>query len=160
MPIHRITNPKDIGIVNKQLTQQSAATAKELKKVRVLAKQVHLALTTVQGQQVLQNNPGPLPINGNFTINTSGPVLMLVSGSGFNTLANGFTMNISVDGTQRGQTSEFTNEVNSHKALPATFLILNLTAGSHTVTLSAGTNMSSDSNDHFNVAILELQAQK
>lgn len=158
MPIHRITNPRDIGVVNKQLTQQSAATSKELKKVRVLAKQVHLALTTVQGQQVLQNHVGPLPLDGNFTVNTSGPVLLIVSGSGFNTLANSFTMNISVDGTQRGQTSQFTNEANSHKALPATFLVLPLTAGSHKVTLSAGTNMSTDVNDHFNVAILELQA--
>lgn len=151
----RIDSSQNIAKLNQELTTKVNANNKELKTLRVLTKQVHEIVKNTVPTQVMSMTHGPLPLSGQFTTN-GGTVLMLVSGSGFSAGTNLFIMNITVDGTLRGQCGEFANEINSHKAMPTAMLVFKPAAGSHTVTLSASTNMSTDGNDHFSVAVIEF----
>jgi len=155
----RVDTPQNIAQINKELSKQLTNVKRELKNVHVLSKQVHNALTNLQGQQVLQNIQGPLPVNGNFQSNVAGPVLLIVSGSGFSaTPSTAIGLSIAVDGTIRGISQFFANAASTHQTFPSTFLVLRLPPGPHKVTIAALANTSTDANDHYNVVTLQLQS--
>lgn len=82
---------------------------------------------------------------------------ILYSGSGWGQSVGNIGMGVQIDGGTVGTTRSYTNELSSHKAFTTNFLVQgNVAAGDHTLSLFALMNTNSDSNDWFNVTILEL----
>ena len=105
--------------------------------------------------QVFNATPGSMPINGSFVAGP-GPVVLLASGTGYAGGAATLGMNVVVDGTTVGIVKGFTNEGGSHKAFSTNALVVNLAAGgSHTVSLTSFNGTVSDSNDYFNLTVLD-----
>jgi hypothetical protein len=66
-------------------------------------------------------------------------------------------MDIKVDGAVKGQARSWTNEVDSHKAFVAAHVVVpGIERGDHKLTLEALDGTTTDVNDYFNVAVLEL----
>jgi hypothetical protein len=104
--------------------------------------------------QVMSQVQGALPKSATFT--SGGGVLMIVfSGSGFGSGNIGMTLQI--DGNSVSNTRCYTNEASSHKSFTTNICVQpNISAGNHTVNLVALAGTNTDSNDWFNVTILEL----
>jgi hypothetical protein len=104
----------------------------------------------------LVDQHGALPITAWFK--TSGRTLILfASGSGRRGSVGVVGMDIKVDGVSKRQARSWTNEADSHKAFVAAHVVLpDISAGDHSVTLSALDGTTTDVNDYFNVAVLEL----
>ncbi len=105
----------------------------------------------------LFNSHEDLPPDTGFESN-GGTLMIFASGSGFSPPGGQVIgMQISIDGANRGDAKVCTNEANSHKAFTTDALVISgLAAGLHTLSLQPLTGTSIDSNDFFNVTILEL----
>ena len=112
---------------------------------------------------ILNSFPGPLNPTGvpgktaTYTATGANPLLILVSGSGYLAAAP-LLMDIAVqfDGNAIGHLTEYTNEINSHKAFPTrAFQVPTPTAQSHTVGLIP-LNALTDVNDAFTITVIEL----
>lgn len=111
----------------------------------------------VAAKEAIGNAPGPLPLNGSVTTG-GGRLLLTISGSGYRQETPGtLGIDVTIDGTPMGSINAYTNEILSHKTLPArTLVIEGLIAGTHTVTLVAQADTMTDANDYFNVTVVEL----
>lgn len=112
-----------------------------------------LRLTVVAAQQ-----PGPLPLNFNYDHN-GGLAYVFAAGSGFRGSVGLVGMDIQIAGTIRGQANTFVNEINSHKVFAPTLFDASawLTADqSYTLDLTAQATTTTDLNDFFTLAVLEL----
>lgn len=103
-------------------------------------------------------SPGPLPRTGSFIVTQQGAtVLLTVTGSGFSTTPGLRSIEVRVDNTLIGTLDMFFNQANVHQTFPSrTFNLEGLTVGPHTVTLTAGTGLSTDSNDRFQATVLQI----
>ena len=108
-------------------------------------------------QPVLGNTQGGLPVSGSFTTH-GGTVWMTVTGSGYASTAGTIIgATISVDGVSRSTMKIFANAATTHLAfVPVTFMITGLAAGSHTVLIAAISGTTTDTNDFFNVDLIEF----
>ncbi len=103
------------------------------------------------------NKPGPLPASGTFT-STGGKLVVTVSGTAYRTTTGTIGYDVAIDTNPIGSVNAFTNEPNSHKALPVrTFVVTGIAAGSHTIDFAAQANTVSDGNDYFNATVLEVR---
>lgn len=104
--------------------------------------------------RILEASPGPLPKSVQF-VSAGGMMMIFASGSGFS--AGGqIGMSVKVDNVVRGNSRAFTNEPSSHKSFVPVLLVEGIAAGAHTLTLEALPPTISDSNDFFNVTIVEM----
>lgn len=93
-----------------------------------------------------------------------GTLMVFASGSGYYTPPGGgapsasqIGMEIFLDAASIGFAKGFTNEPSSHKAFPATTLVVRgIAAGTHTITLKPWNGTLTDYNDFFNVAVMEV----
>jgi hypothetical protein len=106
--------------------------------------------------QVMNQRQGPLPINAAFA-SGGGTLVIIFSGSGFSAGGTNIGLVMQIDGSSVATTRSFTNEPSSHKAFTTNILVqANVAAGAHTLTLAPLVGTSTDGNDWFNVAVLEL----
>jgi hypothetical protein len=112
---------------------------------------------------VMNNVPGPLttaaaPVKtAMYTASGANPLLLLVSGSAYNSTTPTLSVTIQFDGAMVGQLTGYTNELNSHKSLPARAITIPTpAAGAHTIGLLTTTPTVTDPNDFFNVTVIEL----
>ena len=108
-------------------------------------------------QAVMGDTPGGLPVSASFTTH-GGTVWITVSGSGYAATAGTIIgATISVDGTTRSTMKIFANAATTHLAfVPVTFILSGLTAGSHTIAIAALSGTTTDTNDFYNVDIIEF----
>lgn len=122
------------------------------------------AATAKSSATVVMNNvPGPLstmaaPVKtATYMATGANPLLLLVSGSAYDSTANTLNVTIQFDGAMVGQLTGYTNELNSHKSLPSRAIIIPTPpAGAHTIGLLTTTPTVTDPNDFFNVTVVEL----
>lgn len=122
------------------------------------------AATAKSSATVVMNNvPGPLttmtvPVKtATYTASGANPLLLLVSGSAYDSTMNTLNVTIQFDGAMVGQLTGFTNELNSHKTLPARAIVIPTpAAGAHTIGLLTTAPTVTDTNDFFNVTVVEL----
>jgi hypothetical protein len=101
------------------------------------------------------NTPGPLPLKTQFNAPLDGPALLVVTGSLWSNTANVMlVLFVYLDSQQIATVQIFSNGTSTHRVLPTLFLGINLTEGSHVLTLSAGNNANSDGNDTFNASLI------
>lgn len=100
------------------------------------------------------------PKNVIFTASGVNPLLLIVSGSCYSTVAGGpLNLSIALDGVNIGNLQGYTNETSSHKALATrTFTVTPApAAGAHTIGINYGnTNTTSDTNDYYSVTVVEM----
>jgi hypothetical protein len=107
--------------------------------------------------QLMNQVAGGLPKTSASFSTTGGTLLIFASGSGWRNVAGAIGMDIQVDGVTKGSATVTASEANSHKAfIPNTIVVTGIAAGSHTVTLSAWGNTTTDSNDWYSVVVTEL----
>jgi hypothetical protein len=119
---------------------------------------VETAIQNTGFEVVMSNVNGPLPKSATFSSN-GGPLLLIVSGSGFFGAGNTLNFTVQLDAALLGEVRVFTNETGSHKALVTREFRADAIAGDHTVTLLPGTGTAEttfDGNDYFNVTVVEL----
>jgi hypothetical protein len=106
---------------------------------------------------LMSARPGALPLANTFTSN-GGTLLVYTSGSAFRATGGVMGIQMRIDGVVMAELRAFTNEVQSHKAFPPSFVVVTSTGpGAHTLDLhvSVGGTVT-DFNDFFNVMVLEL----
>jgi hypothetical protein len=92
-----------------------------------------------------------------YTASGANPLLLLVSGSAYNSTTATLAVTIQFDGAMIGQLTGYTNELNSHKSLPARAITIPTpAAGAHTIGLLTTAPTVTDPNDFFNVTVIEL----
>lgn len=103
-------------------------------------------------------NATALPESATFA-SQGGRLVITASGSGFRGATAGtIGMALAIDSVPIANVTGYTNETGSHKAfVPRQLVVSNITAGQHTLTLTALADTSTDQNDYFNVTILELR---
>jgi hypothetical protein len=107
-------------------------------------------------QVILNQKPGPLPINATFTALSDGPSTLIVHGSVWTTTANQkIGIAIQLDGAQVGTAQIFSNTASTHRAVVPTYIPIQLKQGQHTLTLALlpSTPTTSDFNDFFTAVI-------
>jgi hypothetical protein len=122
------------------------------------------AATAKTSATVIMNNVmGPIsttaaPVKtAMYTATGANPLLLLVSGSAYNSTGTALNVTVQFDGAMVGQLTAYTNEINSHKSLPARAITIPTpAAGAHTIGLLATTPTVTDTNDFFNVTVIEL----
>ena len=114
------------------------------------------ALRLFSVAQPLNNVAGALPLTGSAFTTRGGSLVLLVSGSAYPTaVSTQINLNIKIDGTLKGTISQLSNAI-VHDRLAGPLLVTGIAAGSHTVTLEAGTTTVTDSGDFFSVVVIEL----
>ena len=113
----------------------------------------------VAATEPFANQNGPLPVTGMFT-SMGGRLLVTISGSCFRTAVGSGTLglDVAIDGTKVGSINGFTNEPQSHRTLPTrTFVLQTVPAGNHNISLAVQPDTVTDTNDYFNVTVVELR---
>lgn len=87
-----------------------------------------------------------------------GTLMVFASGSGWDPNGGAYIgMEVFLDAASIGFAKAFTNELGSHKAFPATTLVVRgIAAGVHTITLKPWNGTRTDAADFFNVAVMEV----
>ena len=100
---------------------------------------------------------GALPKSGTFTP-TGGHCFVQCFGSGFSTSAGIVTsMNVLLDSVSKGTVQAIISTANTHYAFVPRVIDLGvLTAASHTIQFTAGTSLSTDTNDRFQAIVTEV----
>ncbi len=108
-------------------------------------------------QQLLNDDPGGLPLSRTFTSN-GGTLVIFASGSGWTGGGDSqIGMGIFVDGTQRGTAHSFSNETSSHKAFVSNALVvMGVGPGTHSLDLFALPGTNTDFNDFYSVTVMEV----
>lgn len=107
--------------------------------------------------QRLIHQAGPLPLKGGFIPDSSGPVVLAVTGSLYSAYeAYPLQMGIYLDGKQIGTAQLWSNAPSTHRALPTAFIGLpSLTPGQHTIMLAVLPGQTvSDVNDRFSASLI------
>jgi hypothetical protein len=110
--------------------------------------------------QVIEQAQGPLAVSGKFS-SGGGTLIIIFSGSGFRTGANGpimIGMQLMLDDISISTTELCANEPNSHKAFPTNIHVEDkVAAGDHSVKLTVlPPDTITDRMDRFNVTVLEM----
>jgi hypothetical protein len=107
--------------------------------------------------QLFNMQAGPLPLSGKLQTN-GGTLLVFASGTGYaENPEQKIGMSIVVDGEVKGYAMTYTNEARSHKAFVTNALVITgISAGSHTISLSALSGTTTDDKDFFSVTVMEL----
>ena len=105
--------------------------------------------------QVILQQAGPLPIKVTFQAPGDGPMYLVVHGSVWSQSPNVLIgIEVDLEGQKVGQAQVFSNGASTHRAVVPAYIPVKLSAGSHTLTLSAGTAQTvSDYNDFYAVAL-------
>ena len=99
---------------------------------------------------------GPLPITSAAFTTNGGTLIIFASGSGYSSSGGNIGMSVELDGTWVGGVVGYTNEGNSHKAFVANQIIVTgIPAGSHTISLVPQGVTLTNSDDAYDVAVLE-----
>ncbi|MFN8370529.1 MAG: hypothetical protein U0T83_07905 [Bacteriovoracaceae bacterium] len=108
--------------------------------------------------QLFQSTAGPLPLtSASFTTSANTTLKVFVSGTAYLGTGGTIALSITIDGNVIGALYGYTNEASSHKAFPATEIIVTGTsAGSHTITISAGGGTATNTDDYFSLSVEEL----
>lgn len=109
-----------------------------------------MAILVITNQHV-----GPLPINVSFASPTDAPATIVVSGSVWTQGANStIGIQVSLDGKPIGSAAIWSNAPATHRAVVPTCIPVNLSIGSHVLTLSPlNAATVSDLNDRFSAAL-------
>jgi hypothetical protein len=105
---------------------------------------------------ILNQAKGGLPVSATFEAPLDGPACLVLSGSVWSQTANQMIgVGLELDGKLIGTASIFSNATTTHRAVVPSYIPINLTFGSHKVTLvpTTGTTVS-DFNDLFDVALI------
>ncbi len=105
--------------------------------------------------QVIINQVGPLPIQATFNAPGDDPMYLEVNGSVWSQSAdNMIGIGIELDGQAVGQGQIFSNGNTTHRAVVPAYILIQLSEGQHTLTLSANNSATvSDSNDFYTAVI-------
>ena len=107
-------------------------------------------------QVILNQKPGPLPLNVTFQALSDGPSTLIVHGSVWSSTANQkLGIAIQLDGAQVGTAQIFSNGASTHRAVVPTYIPIKLQQGQHTLNLILlpGSQTTSDLNDFFTAVI-------
>ena len=107
-------------------------------------------------QVILNEKPGPLPLNITFNALSDGPSTLIVHGSVWSKTADQkIGIAIQLDGAQVGTAQIFSNAASTHRAVVPTYIPIKLQQGQHTLglVLLPGTQTTSDFNDFFTAVI-------
>jgi hypothetical protein len=109
---------------------------------------------------VITGAAGPLPKSGTFVSNHGGPLLIFVSGSGYNTRDGGgwVGVRVDIDSTTVGETVTRVSTKNTYTTLPSSAMVINnVSAGTHTLKIYNHPDFTNtDGNNLFWVTTLEL----
>lgn len=114
---------------------------------------------TLRFTDAIPYSSGPLPKTGSFIVTepTGATILLQVAGSGFSTAAGLRSIEVRVDNTLIGTLDQFFNQANVHQTFtPRTFNLQGLAPGPHSITLTAGTGLSTDANDRFQATVQQI----
>ena len=105
--------------------------------------------------QLIINQAGPLPITQNFSAPGDEPMYLEVNGSVWSqTLNTLIGIEISLDGQNIGAAQVFSNGSATHRPVVPAYLLIQLSEGQHSLTLSASTPTTvSDSNDFYTAVL-------
>ncbi|MBM4251845.1 MAG: hypothetical protein FJ146_07725 [Deltaproteobacteria bacterium] len=107
--------------------------------------------------QLMNSTPGALPLTSASFTTGGGTLMIFASGAGYAVTLQQIGMSVAIDNVVKGYAKSFTNETSSHKAFAANaILVTGISAGSHTITLSAWNNTVTNFDDFFSVTVLEL----
>ena len=100
---------------------------------------------------------GPLPIKAQFSSESDGPVILLISGSVWSTTAGAMIgFNVSLNGTVISENSIYSNGPETHRNVIPTYVTANLSFGTNVLTIEANTAETvSDENDRYNIFMIE-----
>jgi len=104
------------------------------------------------------NGVGPLPITSGSFATSGGTLVLFYSGSGYRAAGSGMIgMDILLDGSYVDTTGIYANYALMHLPFVAKqWVVSGIGAGSHTISLTAMAGTLSDSNDIYNVTVMEL----
>ena len=105
---------------------------------------------------ILNQAKGGLPISASFEAPLDGPACLSVSGSVWTATPNQLIgVTLELDGVAIGTASIFSNSSTTHRAVVPTYIPINLTFGTHKITLIPSTPATtSDFNDFFDVVLI------
>jgi len=110
-------------------------------------------------QHLAKQQVGPLPVSPASFLTSGGDLLIMTSGTAYNTIASQIFLGIQFDGANLAGLSTFSNEPNSHKLLASKAVVKRgVEAGSHQINLSSSSALS-NSDDIFDVAVLEVPSR-
>ncbi len=124
---------------------------------------VLINLNAIEDATTLIDRSGALPLTYTFENSVAGNKFFMLSGSTFTSTANKICgVNMVIDqGTANeqsiGTTELWLNQPNQHSTLPTLMASANLTAGSHTITLTpSSSDTRTDLNDYYSVLMLNV----
>lgn len=105
---------------------------------------------------ILNQAKGGFPISASFEAPTDGAACFVLSGSVWSSTADQMIgVTLELDGKVIGSASIFSNAVTTHRAVVPSYMPVNLTFGSHKLTLVAeNTHTISDYNDLYDVVLI------
>ncbi len=105
---------------------------------------------------ILNQAKGGFPISASFAAPLDGPACLSVSGSVWTSTPNQLIgVSLELDGVLIGTASIFSNGSTTHRAVVPCFIPINLTFGTHKITLIPSTPATtSDFNDFFDVVLI------
>jgi hypothetical protein len=106
----------------------------------------------------MANVAGPLPKSAAFQ-SSGGSLLLMVSGSAYRpqNMPGPMAVTVQLDAQNLGELRAFTNEAFSHRPfVERSFVVATAGSGTHTINLLAGADTLTDSNDFFNVTVIEF----
>jgi len=104
--------------------------------------------------QLILQQAGPLPITATFNAIGDSEMYLEVNGSVWTQTTNVMTgIVIQIDGQTVGKALIYSNGSSTHRAVVPAYIPVTLGPGPHKLTLSAGPNTVSDSNDNFTAVI-------
>jgi hypothetical protein len=106
-------------------------------------------------QVLMSQKQGPLPITTTFSPLSDATSFLELAGSVWTTTANQMIgIEVVIDGASVGAAQIFSNAASTHRAVVTAYFKVQLSHGSHTLTLKASSgSTTSDINDFFTVAI-------
>ena len=105
---------------------------------------------------ILNQAPGPLPIQAKFKAPSDGPACIVLSGSVWSATANQMIgVKLELDGLPIGSAAVFSNGASTHRAVVPSYIPVTLSFGTHTLTLvPLNAVTTADLNDLFDVMLL------
>jgi hypothetical protein len=105
---------------------------------------------------ILNQAKGGLPVSASFTAPLDGPACLVVSGSVWSAVANQMIgVGVELDGKAIGSASIYSNLNTTHRAVVPSYIPINLTFGTHKITLGPSTpTTTSDLNDLYDVVLI------
>jgi hypothetical protein len=105
--------------------------------------------------QVIIRQVGPLPITATFNAPGDEPMYLEVNGSVWSQNANQMIgIGIKLDGKAVGTAQIFSNGSTTHRAVVPAYILIQLSQGQHTLSLSPGSSATvSDYNDFYTAVI-------